>query len=123
VRVLVVIPLLSMLTACASAVPDVRDEIVGASADRIETCLGSPAKKEASGKTQTWTYYTPESVPGAGLPSESLPLRGSTAPHEGGRKACVVVVKMEQSRVMAVNTAASQQGAACTTALERCAPR
>jgi hypothetical protein len=125
VRVYVVLPILSVLASCASDIPDVRDEMVGMSADRIETCLGAPAKKEATAKTQTWTYYTPETVPGAGLPSASLPLRGSTASDDGGRKACVVVVKMEQARVMAINyqnTSAAQTDSACATALERCAP-
>ncbi len=122
-RACVVCALVGSLTACGSTA-DVRQEMVGATAQKVAACMGEPAKRETSGRTQIWTYYASDGVIGSAspFPSSSLPLRGSTARADGAQRACVVTVKLESTRVMDVNyqNVVTHDDASCAQALDRC---
>lgn len=122
-RAFVAIALTGSLSACGT-MTDVREELVGASEQKVASCMGEPAKRETSGRTQIWTYYESDGVMGnaSPFPSTSLPLRGSTARADGARNACVVTVKLESDRVMDVNyqNVVTHDDVSCAQALDRC---
>jgi hypothetical protein len=113
----------ALLANCASpARVDVRDRMVGLSAAQLATCMGEPARKEDVGKTEVWTYYAPDT-------SYARPLDASMIPRhlppmgDMGLNACLVTVKLEASRVMAVdyvNMASTREDAGCANAIQRC---
>ena len=122
-RAFVVCAVASSLASCAG-VPDVREELVGASEQKVAACMGEPARKETTGRTQIWTYYASDNIVGSSspFPSSSLPLRGTTARGSNAPQACVVTVKLEATRVIDVNyqNVATHDDAACAQALDRC---
>ncbi len=126
-RAFVVIALAGSLSACGTIMAptqDARENLIGANEQKVAACMGEPTKRETSGRTQVWTYYTPDGVIGnaSPFPSTSLPLRGSTARADGARNACVVTVKLESARVMDINyqNVATHDDASCAQALDRC---
>ncbi len=122
-RACVVCALAGSLAACGTTT-DVRQEMVGATEQKVAACMGEPAKRETSGRTQIWTYYESDGIIGSAspFPSTSLPLRGNTARADGARRACVVTVKLEATRVMDVSyqNVVTHDDSSCAPALERC---
>ena len=122
-RAFVAIALAGSLAACGSTA-DMRQELVGATEQKVASCLSEPAKRETTGRTQIWTYYESDGVLGSASPvaSSSLPLRGSTARADGAKQACIVTVKLESTRVMDISyqNIVTHDDAACAQALDRC---
>jgi outer membrane protein assembly factor BamE (lipoprotein component of BamABCDE complex) len=111
------------LASCGT-IPDLRQNLVGVSEEKVASCMGEPARKETAGRTEVWTYYAPDNVVSSASPyaSSSLPLRGSTARGNDAPEACIVTVKLQATRVMDVNyqNVVTHDDASCAQALERC---
>ena len=114
---------LALLAGCASpATVDLRDRMVGLSETQLATCMGQPARKEDVGRAKLWTYYRPDTG-NARLLNASIIPRHHQAMADMGGNACLVTVKLEAAKVMAVdyvNMASTREDAECANAIQRC---
>ena len=121
-RVLVLFPIV-LLAGCASpARVDMRDRMVGMSENQLATCMGEPARKENVGLTKLWTYYTPDLSYARPLDASLIPRHHQAVADMGGN-ACLITVKLESSKVMAVdyaNMASTREDAECAASIQRC---
>lgn len=119
-----VLPLaLVLLAGCASpARVDVRDRMVGMSEDQVASCMGIPARKEDAGHTETWTYYAPDQIYTRPMDASMIPQHNQTVA-DMGLNACLVTVKLEADKVMAVdyvNMASTREDEGCANAIQKC---
>jgi outer membrane protein assembly factor BamE (lipoprotein component of BamABCDE complex) len=114
---------LALLAGCASpAQVDVRDRMVGMSENQLANCMGPPARKEDVGHTETWTYYAPDAINARPLDASMIP-RHHQAVADMGSNACLVTVKLEAEKVMAVdyiNMASTREDDGCANSILRC---
>ena len=121
-RVLILIPLLLVAGCASSARIDMRDRMVGMDETQLAGCMGEPARKEDVGHTETWTYYAPDQLYTRPMDASMIPQHGQTAA-EMGLNACLVTVKLETDKVMAVdyvNLASTREDEGCMNAIQRC---
>lgn len=121
-RILTVVPIV-MLASCATpARVDLRERMVGMSESQLATCMGEPARKENVGLTKLWTYYTPDLSNARPLDASLIPRHHQAVVDMGGN-ACLITVKLESSKVMAVdyaNMASTREDAECAASIQRC---
>ena len=122
-----VVPLIAvaLLAGCATnSRPDVRDQMVGLSSDQLSDCMGEPARKTTEGTTETWTYFEADGPDASPLDMPLEPISSPEPVQDMGSKSCLVTIKLEADKVMAVNyanLAISRQDDECAPAIQRCA--
>ena len=122
---------LVVLAGCASPVQvDVRDRMVGLSETQLASCMGQPARKESlpdknGGVTKLWTYYAPDLSNTRPLDASIIPQHHQAVADMGGN-ACLITVKLEAAKVMAVdyvNMASAREDEECAQPIQRCSLR